>query len=97
MLSLSFEGVPREPLSSLEEARARCRTQLDAMRPDHLRGLNPTPYKVVYPFVVYVCSYNIYMVQYLCKVCMCVLFASVLICFFSIVYNNYTMPQHALR
>ena len=52
---LSFEGIPREPLSSLEEARTRCRAQLDAMRPDHLRGLNPTPYKVVIHIYVCVC------------------------------------------
>ncbi|KAI5069109.1 hypothetical protein GOP47_0015410 [Adiantum capillus-veneris] len=39
-------GVPREPLPSLAEAKARCKEQLEAMRPDHLRSLNPTPYKV---------------------------------------------------
>lgn len=39
-------GTPQEPLPTLEEVRTRCKQQLAAMRPDHLRGLNPTPYKV---------------------------------------------------
>eukprot|EP00250_Pteridium_aquilinum_P014671 c22133_g1_i1 orf=378-2051(-) len=39
-------GVAKEPLPTLEDVKARCKAQLDAMRPDHLRGLNPTPYKV---------------------------------------------------
>ncbi|KAH7444062.1 hypothetical protein KP509_02G062400 [Ceratopteris richardii] len=39
-------GLPQEPLPSLTEIRERCKAQLKAMRSDHLRGLNPTPYKV---------------------------------------------------
>lgn len=39
-------GSKRERLPSLEEGRLRCKEQLEAMRPDHLRALNPTPYKV---------------------------------------------------
>ncbi|EFJ35203.1 hypothetical protein SELMODRAFT_166073 [Selaginella moellendorffii] len=39
-------GLTQEPLPSLEESRQRCQKQLAAMRPDHMRGLNPTPYKV---------------------------------------------------
>ncbi|KAF5208276.1 Nicotinate phosphoribosyltransferase [Thalictrum thalictroides] len=30
----------------LKEIRSRCIEQLDQMRPDHMRRLNPTPYKV---------------------------------------------------
>ncbi|XP_008781465.1 nicotinate phosphoribosyltransferase 2-like isoform X1 [Phoenix dactylifera] len=36
----------REELPSLEKIRARCMQQLEQMRPDHMRRLNPTPYKV---------------------------------------------------
>lgn len=36
----------RERLPSLVELRKRCSQQLDAMRTDHMRSLNPTPYKV---------------------------------------------------
>lgn len=39
-------GVSQEQLPSLNDVKARCKEQLAAMRPDHLRGLNPTPYKV---------------------------------------------------
>lgn len=39
-------GIIQEHLPSLEEGRLRCKKQLAAMRPDHLRALNPTPYKV---------------------------------------------------
>ncbi|KAH7434963.1 hypothetical protein KP509_06G042600 [Ceratopteris richardii] len=38
--------IAAEPLPSLEDVRSRCKSQLMAMRPDHLRALNPTPYKV---------------------------------------------------
>ncbi|KAG1369833.1 Nicotinate phosphoribosyltransferase 1 [Cocos nucifera] len=37
---------PREELPSLKKIRARCMQQLEQMRPDHMRRLNPTPYKV---------------------------------------------------
>jgi len=36
----------REPLPSLTELRKHCLQQLAAMRTDHMRALNPTPYKV---------------------------------------------------
>ncbi|KAG2533979.1 nicotinate phosphoribosyltransferase 1-like [Panicum virgatum] len=36
----------REELPSLHEIRTRCIQHLDRMRPDHMRRLNPTPYKV---------------------------------------------------
>ncbi|KAL6638222.1 hypothetical protein ACP70R_025794 [Stipagrostis hirtigluma subsp. patula] len=37
---------PREELPSLHEIRTCCMRHLDRMRPDHMRRLNPTPYKV---------------------------------------------------
>ncbi|XP_047323964.1 nicotinate phosphoribosyltransferase 2-like [Impatiens glandulifera] len=39
-------GQPREELPTLKEIRGRCIKQLEIMRPDHMRRLNPTPYKV---------------------------------------------------
>ncbi|OIT05058.1 PREDICTED: nicotinate phosphoribosyltransferase 2-like [Nicotiana attenuata] len=36
----------REDLPPLKEIRERCIKQLEQMRPDHMRKLNPTPYKV---------------------------------------------------
>ncbi|KAL6894415.1 hypothetical protein ACP4OV_008513 [Aristida adscensionis] len=36
----------REDLPSIHEIRTRCMCYLDHMRPDHMRRLNPTPYKV---------------------------------------------------
>ncbi|KAK4772456.1 hypothetical protein SAY86_014231 [Trapa natans] len=39
-------GKPREELPSLGDIRDRCIKQLEQMRPDHMRKLNPTPYKV---------------------------------------------------
>ncbi|KAF9623052.1 hypothetical protein IFM89_036188 [Coptis chinensis] len=39
-------GKAREKLPPLKEIRDRCMQQLDLMRPDHMRRLNPTPYKV---------------------------------------------------
>lgn len=39
-------GKPREELPPLNKIRERCMQQLDQMRPDHMRRLNPTPYKV---------------------------------------------------
>ncbi|GAA0146811.1 glycosyltransferase [Lithospermum erythrorhizon] len=36
----------REELPPLKEIRKRCISQLEQMRPDHMRRLNPTPYKV---------------------------------------------------
>ncbi|XP_011008522.1 PREDICTED: nicotinate phosphoribosyltransferase-like [Populus euphratica] len=37
---------PREDLPPLQDIRDRCIKQLERMRPDHMRRLNPTPYKV---------------------------------------------------
>uniref|UniRef100_A0ACD5X9Q7 Uncharacterized protein n=1 Tax=Avena sativa TaxID=4498 RepID=A0ACD5X9Q7_AVESA len=42
----SCEATQREDLTSISENRSRCMRDLDRMRPDHLRKLNPTPYKV---------------------------------------------------
>ncbi|KAF6151457.1 hypothetical protein GIB67_016269 [Kingdonia uniflora] len=36
----------RQRLPPINEIRSRCIEQLDQMRPDHMRRLNPTPYKV---------------------------------------------------
>lgn len=36
----------RETLPPLRDIRERCIKQLEQMRPDHMRKLNPTPYKV---------------------------------------------------
>jgi hypothetical protein len=38
--------VRREKLPSLEEVKKHCMDQISAMRSDHLRALNPTPFKV---------------------------------------------------
>ncbi|KAH7285979.1 hypothetical protein KP509_33G053800 [Ceratopteris richardii] len=51
-------GITAEPLPALEDVRSRCKAQLAAMRSDHLRVLNPTPYKVsvtlqLYDFIHY--------------------------------------------
>lgn len=40
------DGAIRQPIASLDEVRARVQQSLSALRPDHLRYLNPTPYKV---------------------------------------------------
>jgi len=39
-------GKRCEPLPTLKEIRERCKIQLAKMRSDHMRELNPTPYKV---------------------------------------------------
>ncbi|XP_031263743.1 nicotinate phosphoribosyltransferase 1-like [Pistacia vera] len=39
-------GKQREDLPPLKDIRERCIKQLELMRPDHMRRLNPTPYKV---------------------------------------------------
>jgi len=39
-------GKQRESLPTLNEIRERCLRHLAEMRPDHMRELNPTPYKV---------------------------------------------------
>ncbi|MBA0560866.1 hypothetical protein Golob_017742, partial [Gossypium lobatum] len=39
-------GKVREELPALKDIRDHCIKQLEQMRPDHIRRLNPTPYKV---------------------------------------------------
>ncbi|MCD7461757.1 Nicotinate phosphoribosyltransferase 2 [Datura stramonium] len=39
-------GKKREDLPPLKDIREQCIEQLEKMRPDHMRRLNPTPYKV---------------------------------------------------
>ncbi|KAK3020013.1 hypothetical protein RJ639_004973 [Escallonia herrerae] len=49
LLKCFWPGNPderREELPPLKEIRDRCIKQLELMRPDHMRRLNPTPYKV---------------------------------------------------
>jgi nicotinate phosphoribosyltransferase len=41
-----WDGAQSVPSPTLDESRNRVRAQLDRMREDHLRLLNPTPYKV---------------------------------------------------
>ncbi|KAK3013487.1 hypothetical protein RJ639_010306, partial [Escallonia herrerae] len=48
LLKCFWPGNPderREELPPLKEIRDRCIKQLELMRPDHMRRLNPTPYK----------------------------------------------------
>ncbi|KAG5682952.1 hypothetical protein PVAND_012269 [Polypedilum vanderplanki] len=40
------DGAIRQPIPSLEEVRNRVQESLGTLRQDHLRHLNPTPYKV---------------------------------------------------
>ncbi|GJT46567.1 nicotinate phosphoribosyltransferase 2-like protein [Tanacetum coccineum] len=42
----SAEDKAREELPTLEQIREHCMKQLEQMRTDHMRRLNPTPYKV---------------------------------------------------
>ncbi|XP_075475446.1 LOW QUALITY PROTEIN: nicotinate phosphoribosyltransferase 2-like [Primulina tabacum] len=39
-------GKDREELLPIKQIREQCMKQLEQMRPDHMRRLNPTPYKV---------------------------------------------------
>lgn len=43
---LFIEGKKSETLPPLKDIRERCIKQLEQMRCDHMRRLNPTPYKV---------------------------------------------------
>jgi len=43
---LVWDGAVTAPIPKLAEVRALCKEELARMRPDHLRPLNPTPYKV---------------------------------------------------
>lgn len=47
------DGAIRQPIKTLEEVRARVQESLGTLRQDHLRHLNPTPYKVIKDFVKY--------------------------------------------
>lgn len=49
----SYADKPREELPSLNKVRERCMQQLEQMRSDHMRRLNPTPYKVSVVIVLY--------------------------------------------
>lgn len=48
LLNLVFDGSapPGVEMNSLEAAKAKCKEDLQRMRVDHIRPLNPTPYKV---------------------------------------------------
>lgn len=41
------DGAIRQPVKTLEEVRNRVQESLSTLRQDHLRHLNPTPYKVI--------------------------------------------------
>lgn len=43
---LVWDGKITTPLSTLEESRSFCQSQIAKTREDHLRQMNPTPYKV---------------------------------------------------
>eukprot|EP00742_Colponemidia_sp_Colp-10_P003712 GILJ01003951.1.p1 GENE.GILJ01003951.1~~GILJ01003951.1.p1 ORF type:complete len:572 (-),score=52.66 GILJ01003951.1:451-2124(-) len=46
LLQLVWDGVLTRTLPSLDQCRHHCRSQLALLRQDHLRLINPTPYKV---------------------------------------------------
>jgi nicotinate phosphoribosyltransferase len=54
-------GVVPGAVSSLEESRARCIKQLGDMREDHLRPINPTPFKVSVSSSMYEQMHNIWL------------------------------------
>lgn len=43
---LVWDGQLTKVMPSLEEVRTRVQKELDTMRTDHLRRMNPTPYKL---------------------------------------------------
>ena len=43
---LIWDGKLTQSLPTLNEVRDRCKQQIETMREDHMRRLNPTPYKV---------------------------------------------------
>lgn len=46
------DGAIRQPIPTLEEVRNRVKESLGTLRQDHLRHLNPTPYKVKKEFAL---------------------------------------------
>ncbi|KAJ4873571.1 Nicotinate phosphoribosyltransferase 1 [Raphanus sativus] len=54
-------GEAREELEPLKEIRSRCIKQLENMRPDHMRRLNPTPYKVSVSAELYDFIHNLWL------------------------------------
>lgn len=46
LLELIWDGALLHPLPSLEECRNFARSEILSLREDHIRFLNPTPYKV---------------------------------------------------
>lgn len=46
LLTPVFQRGRAQAPCSLQQARARCADQLAQMRNDHIRALNPTPYKI---------------------------------------------------
>lgn len=54
-------GKQCETLPTLEEIRKRCKKQLAEMRPDHMRELNPTPYKVSVSEELYKLSHDLWL------------------------------------
>lgn len=61
---LFLEGKAREDLPPLKDIRTRCIDQLELMRPDHMRRLNPTPYKVL---LTYLCITAVFISRFGCN------------------------------
>jgi nicotinate phosphoribosyltransferase len=57
-----IEDKKRETLPPLKDIRERCIKQLEQMRPDHMRRLNPTPYKVCCFKLLYALFYTIFFI-----------------------------------
>ena len=60
LLTSFFHSFPTNrqicsPLPPLKEVQDRVKNSLKVFRQDHLRGLNPTPYKVYFTFVKLYC------------------------------------------
>lgn len=54
-------GVVPGTLSTLAESRSRCLEQIKSMREDHIRPLNPTPFKVSVSSVMYDLIHGLWM------------------------------------
>jgi nicotinate phosphoribosyltransferase len=64
MLHLYWDGEAGgrvHSLDGIEDIRNRVSTQLAALRPDHLRSLNPTPYKVSVDAQLYEFMHSLWM------------------------------------